>query len=100
MGRIDDGAVHLQGVTFQISYPPGPFYPSGQVSAKFSGVLTSEGQFHVKLDSGSIPGNPTVAGVPVRGTFSVGPEKMPMSFSGSLSDNRISGTARAGRSSV
>ena len=84
-----DGSTHLQGVTFKLAYPASPFYPTDSVFAQFSGVLTAEGQLHVKLDTGSIPGNPNVSGVPIRGSFSVGPDETPMSFSGVLSDNRI-----------
>jgi len=96
MSHLSDGATHLQGVTFKISYPPSPFYPTVPVFAKFSGVLTAEGQLHVKLDtgSGSIPGTPVGGGIPIRGSFSVGPGQTPMSYSGVLSDNRIQASAR------
>src|SRR4051794_17384215 len=89
MRRRNDGATHLQGVTFEISYPASPFYPAVPVFAQFSGVLTAEGQLHVKLDSGSIPNTPVESGVRIRGSFSVGPGETPMSFSGVLRDNRI-----------
>ena len=91
---ISDGATHLQGVTFKISYPTSPFYPSLPVFAKFSGVLTAEGQLHVKLDSGSIPSTPVGGGIPIRGSFSVGPDETPLSYSGVLSDNRIKASVR------
>ncbi len=89
-----DGATHLQGVRFKLAYPASPFYPAESVFAQFSGVLTAEGQLHVKLDTGSIPSYPNVSGVPIRGSFSVGPDETPMSFSGVLSDNRIHASAR------
>jgi hypothetical protein len=92
MARYNEEDRHLQGVTFQISYPSGPFYPSGLVTAKFSGVLTAEGQIHVKLDGGSIPGHPSAAGVPIRGSFSAAPGEAPLRFTGTLSDNRIQAT--------
>jgi hypothetical protein len=92
--RIDDGATHLQGVTFEISYPASPMYPTSPVFAQFSGVLTAEGRLHVKLDSGSIPGTHAASGVPIRGSFSARPDETPMSFSGVLSDNRIQAEAR------
>lgn len=94
MSQFSDAATHLQGVTFAISYPQSPFYPSVPVFAQFSGVLTAEGQVHVKLDTGSIPGNPTGSGIPVQGSFSVGPNKRTMRYSGILSDNRIQGSVR------
>jgi len=94
MRNRSDGATHLQGVTFEISYPASPFYPAVPVIAQFSGVLTAEGQLHVKLDTGSIPNAPSVAGVPIRGSFSVGRDKTLMRFSGVLSDNRIQASAR------
>ncbi len=94
MSQLNDGATHLQGVTFKISYPSSPFYPLVPVFAKFSGVLTAEGQLHVKLDSGSIPSTPVGGGIPIRGSFSVGPDETPLSYSGVLSDNRIQATAR------
>jgi hypothetical protein len=86
-----EGATHLQGVMFRIVYPNSPFYPSTPVLARFSGVLTSAGQLHVKLDAGSIPGNPTSSGIPVRGSFALGPDGAPTSFSGTLVDNLIHG---------
>ena len=89
-----DGATYLQSVTFKLAYPASPFYPADPVFAQFSGVLTAEGQLHVKLDTGSIPGDPNVSGVPIRGSFCVGPDETPMSFSGVLSDDRIHGSAR------
>lgn len=92
--HYDEGDRHLQSVTFRISYPPGPFYPSAQVVAKFSGVLTAEGQLHVKLDEGSIPGNPTAAGVAVRGNFSASPGEEPTNFTGTLNNDRIQATVR------
>ena len=58
MSQSSDGATHLQCVTFTISYPQSPFFPSVPVLAQFSGVLTAEGQIHVRLDGGSIPCNP------------------------------------------
>ncbi len=94
MSQLSDGATHLQGVTFKISYPSSPFYPLVPVFAKFSGVLTAEGQLHVKLDSGSIPSTPVGGGIPSRGSFSVGPDESPLSYSGVLEDNRIQATAR------
>ncbi len=94
MSHFSDGATHLQGVTFKMSYPSSPFYPSLPVFAKFSGVLTAEGQLHVKLDSGSIPSTPVGGGIPIRGSFSVGPDETRMSYSGVLSDNRIQASAR------
>lgn len=89
MRRYNEGDRHLQNVTFRISYPPGPFYPSAPVVAKFSGVLTVEGQLHVKLVEGSVPGNPTAAGVAIRGSFSTHPGEAPTSFIGTLNDDRI-----------
>ena len=89
MSHQINGATHIQGVTFEISYPSSPFYPSVPVFAQFSGVLTAEGQLHVKLDSGSIPGTPIGGGIPIRGSFSIGPDNARMSYSGVLSDNRI-----------
>ena len=94
MRHLSDGAMHLQGATFKISYPPSPFYPSVPVFAQFSGVLTGEGQLHVKLDAGSIPGTPVGGGIPIRGSFSVGPDETPLSYSGVLSDNRIKASVR------
>ena len=96
MNHLSDGAMHLQAVTFKISYPPSPFYPTVPVFAKFSGVLTAEGQLHVKHDtgSGSIPDTPVGGGIPIRGSFSVGPGQTPMSYSGVLSDNRIQASVR------
>jgi hypothetical protein len=96
MNHLSDGATHLQGVTFKILYPSSPFYPTAPVFAKFSGVLTAEGQLHVKLDtsSGSIPGTPVGGGIAIRGSFSVGPGQTPMSYSGVFSDNRIQASAR------
>lgn len=85
---------HLQSVTFCISYPPGPFYPSGLVVAKFSGVLTVDGQLHVKLDEGSIPGNPTAAGVAIRGSFCASPGQAQTNFAGTLNNGRIQATVR------
>ncbi len=89
MRHHSDGATHIQAVTFKVVYPHSPFYPSAPVLARFSGVLTSGGQLHVKLDAGSIPGVPTSPGIPVHGTFSLGPDEMPMTFSGVLSNNMI-----------
>jgi hypothetical protein len=94
MRSCSDEATHLQGVTFQLCYPASPFFPAVPVFAQFSGVLTAEGQLHVRLDTGSIPGTPTESGVPIRGFFSVGPDGTPMSFSGVLSNNRIQASAR------
>ncbi len=88
------GATHLQGVTFAISYPTSPFFPTVPILAQFSGVLTAEGQIHVKLDTGSIPGNPTGSGIPIHGSFTFGPNQRPMRYSGVLSDNRIQGSVR------
>ena len=73
MNHQSDGATHLQSVTFEISYPASPFYPSVPVFAEFSGVLTAEGQVHVRLDKGSIPGTPIGGGIPIRGSFHFGP---------------------------
>ena len=94
MSHISDGATHLQGVTFEISYPSSPFYPSVPVSAQFSGVLTAEGQLHVKLDTGSIPSTPNGSGIPIRGSFCVGPNQRRMRYSGVLTDNRIQASVR------
>ena len=94
MTRHSDGATHLQGVTFKLAYPASPFYPVDSVFAQFSGVLTAEGRLHVKLDTGSIPGDPNLSGIPIRGSFTISPDKTPMSFSGVLSDNRIQASAR------
>ncbi len=99
MTQLNDGATHLQGVTFKISYPSSPFYPLVPVFAKFSGVLTAEGQLHVKHDSGSIPSTPVGGGIPIRGSFSVGPDQTPLSYSGVLSDNRIKASVRSRSSS-
>lgn len=94
MRPYNEGDRHLQSVTFRISYPQGPFYPSAPVVAKFSGVLTVEGQLHVKLEGGSIPGNPTAAGVAIRGSFSASPGEEPTNFTGTLSNDRIQAIVR------
>jgi len=94
MSQLNDGATHLQDVTFEISYPSSPFYPSVPVFAQFSGVLTAEGQVHVRLDKGTIPSTPVGGGIPIRGSFFVGPDKTRMRYSGVLSDNRIQASAR------
>jgi hypothetical protein len=86
-------STHLNGVTFELRYPPSPFYPYAPVFAKFSGVLNPDGRLHAKLDSGSIPDSSATPGIPIRGTFTIAPGEGPLSFSGFLSNNRIDADA-------
>ncbi len=94
MKELNGGATHLQNVKFTISYPSSPFYPAIPIAAQFSGVLTADGQIHVRLDSGTIPGNPNGIGIPISGSFSASPNQRPMSYSGVLNDGRIQGSVR------
>jgi hypothetical protein len=93
MRNKNSEATHLKGVTFEIHYPPSPFHPRTPVFAQFSGVLNADGQLHAKLDSGTIPGTSASPGVPIRGFITIDPNAEPWSFSGFLSNDRISGAA-------
>lgn len=88
-------ATHLNSVTFEIHYPPSPFHPRTPVFAQFSGVLNADGGLHAKLDRGSIPGTSASPGIPIRGFFALDPNEAPRSFSGFLSNNRISAEAQS-----
>ena len=88
-----DGASYLQSVTFKLAYPASPFYPADPVFAQFSGVLTAEGQLHVKLIRVLSLAIPTCPVSPSEGLSAV-LDETPMSFSGVLSDDRIHGSAR------
>ena len=84
-------SMHLQGVTFEIYYPPSPYHPNTPVFAQFSGVLNADGGLHARLDAGSIPGSPTPPGVRIHGFFAVGPGEPRRRFSGFLCNDRITG---------
>lgn len=86
-------STHLQNVTFEIHYPPSPFYPRTPVFAQFSGVLNPDDRLFVKLDSGSIPENSAEASIPIRGFFTIDSEQGGWAFSGMLTNNRIEGHA-------
>jgi hypothetical protein len=93
MNRISREATHLKGVMFEIHYPPSPFHPRTPVSAPFSGVLNADGQLHAKLDSGTIPGTSATPGIRISGFFAIDADEDRWSFSGYLSNDRISGEA-------
>jgi hypothetical protein len=97
MSNKSSESTHLKGVTFEIHYPLSPFYPRAPVFAQFSGVLNPDSRFFARLDSGSIPDSPNSAGIAIRGSFTLDPDKTPWRFSGFLSDNRIEGRAEARR---
>jgi len=87
-------STHLKNVTFEIHYPPSPFYPRTPVFAQFSGVMNPDGRVFAKLDTGTIPDTSASPGIAVRGFFTMDSNEAPWRFSGFLSNNRIQADAQ------
>jgi len=94
MKRVSSEPMHLNGVNFEIYYPPSPYHPCTPIFARFSGVLNPDGRLYVKLDTGSIPGTSASPGIPVSGFFAIDPKGGSRSFTGFLSNNRVDAEAQ------
>jgi hypothetical protein len=87
------GSTHLKSVTFEINYPPSPFYPRTPVRAQFSGVMNADDRVYAKLDSGLIPDTSSLPGIAITGLFTVDANEETWRFSGFLCNSRIEANA-------